>query len=371
MAVPETQADNSPPAARRGFWPTRWRTRIAAGSAALALAAGGVVWVDRERIAADFIDQYLTEQGVPATFDIIAIGPRVQVIENLVIGDPARPDLTARRMVVELGVGWDGPRVRRVTVEGVQAFGSYRDGTFSMGALDPLIFTDSDAPPALPAIDLVLRDARGLIASDFGDVGLTLEGAGRLDDGLAGTRSANAPGIGVDGCRADRATLYGEITTTSGAPGLKGPLRLAGLACGGATLAKADIGTQLTLKHDFAGAEGAFAITGTGLAFDAFAGAGLTGTAQASWGASGLSLAHDLALVDLTTPQGRLARLSAEGAWRGPVDGGPSQWRGQWEGQLRGSGLIPGAGLDAALGQAARGSQGTLIAPLLAKLRSD
>lgn len=366
MAVPETQADIPPPAARRRFWPTRWRTRFAAGSAALALAAGGVVWFDRERLAADFIDQYLTEQGVPATFDIIAIGPRVQVIENLVVGDPARPDLTARRLVVELGVGWDGPQVQRVTVEGARAFGSYRDGTFSMGALDPLIFSGSDEPPALPAIDLVLRDARALIVSTFGDVGLTLDGKGRLDDGFAGTLAANAPGIGVDGCRADSATLYGQVTTTSGAPALNGPLRLAGLDCGGAMLAKADIGTELTLKRDFAGAEGTFAITGAGLAFDAYAGAGLTGTAQASWGASGLSLAHDLALADVTAPQGRLARLGAEGAWRGSADGA----RGQWEGQLRGTGLAPGAGLDAALAQAANGSQGTLIAPLLAKLRS-
>ncbi len=366
MAVPETQVDIPPPAARRRFWPRRWRTRFAAGSAALALAAGGVVWFDRERIAADFIDQYLTEQGVPATFDIVAIGPRVQVIENLVVGDPARPDLTARRMVVELGVGWDGAEVRRITLEGARAYGSYRDGAFSMGALDPLIFTGSDEPPALPAIDLVLRDARALIASDYGNVGLRLEGAGRLDDGFAGTLAANAPGIGVEGCRADSATLYGQLTTTSGAPALNGPLRLAGLDCGGAKLAKADIGTDLMLRRDFAGAEGAFAITGAGLAYDTLTGAELTGTAKASWGTNGLSLAHDLALADVAAPQGRLARLDAEGAWRGPVDGS----RGQWEGQLRGTGLTPGAGLDAALAQAASGSQGTLIAPLLAKLRS-
>ncbi len=180
----EQQIKSAQDGARRWFWPRRWRTRIASGSAIAALVAGSAAWIDRERIASDFIDDYLATNGVPATYDIIAIGPRMQVIENLVVGDPARPDLTARRMVVELGVGWAGPEVRRVTLDGTRVFGTYQDGAFSLGALDPLVFTDSAEPPALPAIDVVVNDARALIQSDFGAVGITLEGAGRLDDGL-------------------------------------------------------------------------------------------------------------------------------------------------------------------------------------------
>ena len=162
----------------------RWRV-IAIGVAAAALVGGGTAWLSRERIAADVIDDYLAESGVHATYIIISLTPSQQVIENLVVGDPARPDLTVRRLVISLGAGWAGPEVRNVRVEGARVFASYKGDAFSLGALDPLVFTGSDAALRLPAIDVTIRDARALLASDYGRVGLTLDGAGRLDDGFA------------------------------------------------------------------------------------------------------------------------------------------------------------------------------------------
>ena len=198
MAVPDTHDETPPPAARAGLWPRRWRSRIGLGAAVVALVAGSFAWLDRERIAGDFLDDYLRENGVAATYDIVAIGPETQVIENLVVGDPALPDLTVRRMVIDLGVGWQGPEVRRVRIKGARVFATYRGGAFSLGALDPLVFTGSKEPAALPAIDVELSDARGLIESDYGRVGVKLEGKGRLDDGFAGTLAASAPGIGTE-----------------------------------------------------------------------------------------------------------------------------------------------------------------------------
>jgi len=151
----------------------RWRLRgrIALGLAAVVLVGGSAAWMGRERIASDVIDGYLADHRVPATYKIVSLTPDRQVIENLVVGDPARPDLTARRMVIDIGVGWSGPTVRHVSLEGARLFASYHAGTFSLGALDPLVFTGSKATPALPAIDVTLRDARALIVSDYGRVG--------------------------------------------------------------------------------------------------------------------------------------------------------------------------------------------------------
>lgn len=362
----EQQIEAPQDGARRPLWPRRWRTRIGVGVAAVALMGGAAAWMSREKIAGDVIDDYLAKNAVPATYEIVAIGPQVQVIENLVVGDPARPDLTVQRMVVEIGVGWAGPEVRRVTIEGARAYGSYRDGKFSLGALDPLIFTDSTEPPVLPAINVTLSDARALIESEFGAIGLALNGAGRLDDGFAGTLGATAPGIGVEGCRAKNATLYGKLVTIRGEPTLLGPLRLRDLACGGVTLARADFGTVLTLKPDFSGASGDLRILGSALTYQTMAGEGLSGTARVAWSGTGLALAHDLALSRVRFPQGRVARLSAEGVWRGAIDAS----RGQWEGQLRGAGLAPDADLTASIGKAGRGLEGTLLAPLLAKARA-
>lgn len=347
--------------------PRRWARRIAGGVAVFALVTGSTAWLARGRIAAHAIDAYLAENGVPATYEFVSLSPREQVIANLVIGDPARPDLTVRRMTITLGAGWHGPEVRAVRVEGARLYAGLRGGRVSLGALDPLVFTQSDAPPRLPAIDLALRDARALVESDYGRIGVKLEGAGRLDDGFAGILAASAPGIGTEGCRAAGATLYGRITTSGGAPAIDGPLRLAELDCASARLVRADIGTKASLRPDFAAAEAAFAIRAAGGAYGDLSGEGLSGTARLGWSEGRIAVAHDLALTGLAAPQGRLARLSAEGAWRGTADG----VTGQWEGSLRGTGLAPAPGYTESLAAAARGAKGTLAAPLLERARTS
>jgi hypothetical protein len=344
----------------------RWRGRIALGLIALALIAGLVAWLSRERIAKDVIDGYLADQGVPATYDILSLTPGRQVIANLVIGDPARPDLTVKRMVIDIGVGWQGPEVQRVAVEGARVYARFKDGTLSLGRLDPLIFTGSEEPLRLPAIEVSLLDARALVESDYGRIGVRLEGSGRIDSGFVGTLAANAPGIGTADCRAASATLYGRLTTLDGSPAFDGPLRLANLACGGAGLARADIGTRASLSPDLAAAEADFRIEGARAAMADLRAAGLSGTAELGWSEGRLALGHDIALTGIVAPRTRLARAEVEGTWRGPVDAAS----GQWEGTLRGTGLAPDKSLAASLAEAERGAEGTLLAPLIARART-
>lgn len=343
----------------------RWGGGLVLGLAGAIVLGGSAAWLSRERIARDVIDDYLASRRVPARYDIVTLTPQEQVIENLVVGDPARPDLTARRMVIELGVGWTGPTVRRITVEGARLFASAKDGSFTLGALDPLVFTGEEGQPALPELNIALIDARALVESDYGRIGVKLDGGGRLDDGFAGTLAATAPRAGAAGCGAETATLYGKLTTADGVPRFAGPLRLGELACGGASLARADIGTRLSLTKDFSAAQADFKLEGQRAAYAALTGARLDGTAQLSWTADRIALGHDLTLADVSTPQGRLARLEALGDWRGAAN----LVSGQWEGTIRGAGLRPSPGLTASLAAAERGAQGTLVASLLAKAR--
>lgn len=340
-----------------------WRRRLTFAFAAAVLIAAASGWLSRERIAGDVIDDYLAERGVAATYDIVAIGPAEQVIENLVIGDPARPDLTVGRIEIAMGVGWAGPEVREVRVEQARLFARFTDGTVTLGALDPLVFTGSDGPPALPALRVVLVDGRALVETDFGRVGIKLEGAGPLDDGFAGTLAMTAPGAGVDDCRARAATLYGTLTTDGGAASLQGPLRLGDLTCGGMRLARADIGTRMTLTRDFSAAVADLTISGREAAGGVISSTALAGEARITWSTDRLALAHDLTLTGIAAPQGRLASLRAEGSWRGPI----SFASGQWDGTVQGAGLAPVPGLTASLDELARSAEGTLIAPLIAK----
>jgi hypothetical protein len=55
-------------------------------------------------IASHYIDAELARRGVRATYKVTGIGFGAERLENVVIGDPADPDLTARN--VEVRVSW-------------------------------------------------------------------------------------------------------------------------------------------------------------------------------------------------------------------------------------------------------------------------
>ena len=78
----------------------RWLT----AGAVIILVAG--VWIAREPIADEFIRDQLGSRDVPARYTIERIGFRSEVLSDIVIGDPKRPDLTAKRVEVLIGYGW-------------------------------------------------------------------------------------------------------------------------------------------------------------------------------------------------------------------------------------------------------------------------
>ena len=62
----------------------------------LILIAVAAVWVARKPIANNVVASELKKRGVRASYDLDRIGLRTQQVSNLVIGDPANPDLTAK-----------------------------------------------------------------------------------------------------------------------------------------------------------------------------------------------------------------------------------------------------------------------------------
>src|SRR3546814_13474514 len=71
-------------------------------------------------------------RGIPARYTIDAIGFRNERLSNLVIGDPARPDLTAKTVEVSLGYGFSGPYVAGVRADGVRLYGRFVNGQISL-----------------------------------------------------------------------------------------------------------------------------------------------------------------------------------------------------------------------------------------------
>ncbi|MAY20285.1 MAG: exoprotein [Erythrobacteraceae bacterium] len=356
----------------RGLWPQKWRWRISLILLISLMALAAVAWSERKQIAGNIIDDALESNGLDATYEIVSIGPQQQVIANLVIGDPQAPDLTAERVLVDIVYSYGSPQIGRVELVRPRLYGTLRDGTLSFGALDPLLYAESDEPAGLPELDLSIVDGRARIDSDYGVIGAKLEGAGRLDSGFEGTLAATAPGLGVEGCRAEQATLYGALNTEGGEPVFEGPLRLRGLSCEGADLASADIAARLSLTDDLGAVDGDFGLAAAGLAYAGNGAEALDGNIGLLWRFAGeqegtlgdLSLTHELAASDLTASGARIASLRMEGTGRVS----DNMTRSEFTARIEGERVDLGLGDNSSLAQARRASEGTLAASLLGKL---
>lgn len=355
-------SDEQVPPAPRPWWRRKRWILLAVLALALALA-----WLSRKDIADNIIAGQLTDRGIPATWRVEQVGVGRQVLADLVIGDPARPDFTAERIEVETTNAWGLPGLGRITLVRPRLYGTFRDGKVSFGKLDPLIFTDSQEPPQLPDLDIALVDGRARIDSDFGAVGIKAEGRGRLPQGFSGTLAAVAPAMALGGCKAVGASLYGQVRTAAGKPSFDGPLRLQGLDCAasGLKLAQSAAGVRLTFDRQFDGAEGRLSLDGGAATARAARLAATKGNVRFVWRRKVLTAHYDLAAARLAAPQAAVADLSAKGVLRAS-DG---LARIDLEGDLRGKGLAMGSALDDALAGLVRAGEGSLVEPIAAQMR--
>ncbi|MEO6717211.1 MAG: YdbH domain-containing protein [Novosphingobium sp.] len=351
-------------ASPRRWW---WRRAVIGVVAVLAFAFI-LTWFSRDQIAENLVSGQIDRLGLRATYEIESIGTDEQVLRHIVIGDPARPDLTIDRARVRLLPRWGLPALGRITLERARLYGSYRGGKLSFGSLDKVLFTGSKEPFRLPDLDLKLVDARALLESDYGPVGMKLEGSGALRDGFSGLLAVIAPQPAKGDCAAQRASLYGKLTVTAEKPHFVGPLRLASLACPrvGVTLVNAALQLDATADQRLDGAEGRLGLTSVALGYGDGRAAGASGTARFAWRKQALTADYRLAAAHIAAPQAALASLAANGTLRAQDNFA----RLELVGNVSGAGLRPGAGLDAALASAAQSATGSFAAPLLAQLRT-
>ena len=342
--------------------------RVLGAIVAVAALVLAILWTQRERIADNVIGRELRARGIPATYTIERIGTRQQVLRDVVIGDPRRPDLTIARTTVEIRYRLGFPAIGRITLDRPRLFGTYRQGKLSFGALDPLLFTGSTEPFALPALDLAINDGRALIETDFGPLGIKAQGAGRLDDGFAGMLAVAAPKLGSADCAAGGASFYGTVRVAAGRARLAGPLRLSRLACAEQSLALNDAAVRLdaVLDKDAAGVDGSARLVSGALAYGQNRAAALDATTRFTWRNDALAVRFDGGANRVATPALAFARLASEGTLRAR-DGFA---RVDYQGSLSGESVQPGAVLDASLASAQATAAGTLLAPLLGQLRS-
>lgn len=335
------------------------------GLAGLLLVAVVAVWSTRERIADNLIASELEKQGIPATYRIEKISAREQIIADLVIGDPKRPDFTAEKVIVSIRPRFGVPELGTARVVGPRLYGQFRDGKLSFGSLDPLIFTDSAEPFRLPDMHLAIEDGRGLIESEFGALGIKLTGSGNLRGGFSGTVAAIAPDLAYGDCGVGKLTAYGKVTVSGEKPKFDGPIRLTGLDCleSGLRLARADIAARITGDVALDGAEGDFSLRSGALSLAANRLDNASGTSRFTWRKGKLTARYDLAGNRLETPQLRAPKLGL----KGQVRASEAFSRIDVESDLSGSIAALGTPLADTLNGLASGAQGTVIGELAGK----
>jgi translocation and assembly module TamB len=221
--------------------------RIIGVIALLLLIALIALWTQRKPIAAGYVSRYLAGKGVPATYDIADLGFGRQRLTNVVIGDPARPDLVADSIELSTHIGFAGATVDLVRARAVRLRGRLVGGRLSLGALDRLMPPPSGKPFALPALNVDVADARMRLETPQGLVGLKLAGRGRLNDGFAGTLAAVSDHLVAGKCAISGAGAALKIHVSRAAPSLSGPARAASLICGGVTASAIGVDLDVAL----------------------------------------------------------------------------------------------------------------------------
>ena len=224
------------------------RRRVSLLVAAMVLAALLLlVWWQRTPIADRFVQKQLAASDVRATYRIAQIAVRTQRIENLVLGDPARPDLVAKSVEVDLSYASIVPKVAAIRARGVRLFGSVDVKGLHLGELDKLRDTGSTAPFGMPDIDLTIEDGRMLLGTPAGPVGLSLSGEGNLKSGFAGKLAAVMRKASFGNCRMPGVSAFLDVHMEGGSPHFEGPVRSDALRCRGGPVA-----TQLAVNTDIA-----------------------------------------------------------------------------------------------------------------------
>lgn len=193
-----------------------------------------VVWLQRKTIAADYIDRELERRGVQARYEIGRLGVGMQRLENVVIGDPARPDLTARVVEVHLSYGLGAPRVALIRAHGVRMFGRLAGGRVSLGQIDKLLPPPSGAPFSLPDLSIDVSDTALSLRTGAGRVALALEGRGNLASDFAGTMAVRSHRLAFGNCVLVAPAGLLDVSISDRRPSLDGPLRSPHLSCGDA-----------------------------------------------------------------------------------------------------------------------------------------
>jgi hypothetical protein len=215
---------------------SRWRTVLTwtvIGILVLILVVLVGVWIERRPIANNLIKHELESRGVRGSYTLDRVGLRTQQISNLRIGDPAHPDVTAKRELIQMRLKWNGSiDVYRIVARGVRLRGRvFENGRVSWGQIDKLLPPPSGKPFSLPDVAMDIADTSIALATPWGPLGFAVQGAGNLTGGFKGRFVSSSPRLVTGNCSVENVRGAAAIEVKARHPHVVGPLTANHFSC--------------------------------------------------------------------------------------------------------------------------------------------
>lgn len=225
----------------------RKRYRWSLTATCVLVLSSGLIWIFRTPLVTGFVDRTLVQQRIPARYTIDHIGLRTQRLTNVRIGPANNPDLVAREIELQIGLGLSGPVVTSVKARGLRLNARWTGKALSLGSLDRLLpARDPNVPFELPDMAVDLADATIAVSTPWGPVSVEASGHGALRGHFAGSASIRAPQIGIGACQGHELSAEVVISMISGTPRATGPAGIGTLVCPGAAIALQDVRLGVT-----------------------------------------------------------------------------------------------------------------------------
>ncbi len=214
----------------------------------LLLSAIAFIYWQRLYFADYIVRDQLNKYGVRATYKLEKIGTRRQRLTNLVVGDPAKPDLTAGVVELETRFSWSGPVISAIYADQVFLRGRYENGLFRFGDLDKFRDLSSKEPIEIPDYLVDVTNGHVAMTTPWGIAGFGINGKGPLRNNFRGNIAMRSPALRYEDCTADAVGFQGTFELIYRAPHFVGPAFATRVDCKSRNIAVASPALDLNVK---------------------------------------------------------------------------------------------------------------------------
>lgn len=339
----------------------RWAT-VFVGFLLVVLLLFAIIWSQRRQLATDYIEGELERRGVQATYRITRIGFRTERIEDVVIGDPERPDLTAKWVEIKISWGFRRPRVSLIKARGVRMVGRIQNKKVSFGQVDKLLPPPTGKPFEFPDLKVDLADTALTMYTPAGVIGAAVEGKGNLADGFVGEMAMRSAGLMLGKCRFEAPSAYAKVAIAKRRPSIDGPLRGDRLLCAkeGIDLANPVLDLKANVSETLNSWRGSAGLTVQRAQLGANSAAGVSGRITFDGRKKLTRGAMDLNAVQAQIGDFRSARTNLGGRYALSLATGDISL----VGNMRGQGVVGGTATVQPIVSALSSADGTPVEPL-------